>query len=66
MRQSNLEIAVARATGEKISTIRRAGFSMLTPLPAEPDAAVLLAEWYAAEARLAGGSGRQPRCRPAA
>lgn len=37
MKQSLLERAVARATGEAISTIRRMGFSLFDPTAADND-----------------------------
>ncbi len=45
MRQHELNRAVARATGESLSTIRRMGFGPLAPLPDESDRGPLVLDW---------------------
>lgn len=56
MSQAELEEAVARATGESLGTIRRHGFSLVTPLKVfDPDDATQaepqVIDWDAVQAR---------------
>ena len=56
MSQSELEEAVARATGESLRTIRRHGFSLVTPLKVfDPDEHVQaepqIVDWDEVQAR---------------
>jgi hypothetical protein len=45
MTQRQLNRAVARATGEQLSTIRGMGFSPLAPLPDEFEREPLVVDW---------------------
>ncbi len=61
MTPSDLNRAVARATGETIDEIAFRGFSMLVPLPAEASAEALIAGWRRSRPRR--GRRRKPRRR---
>jgi len=59
MNQSELDQAVARATGESVRTIARMGFVPLTPIPIEREP--LVAHWDESDAERPGlFSERQP------
>jgi hypothetical protein len=45
MTQRQLDRAVARATGERITTIRRMGFGPLAPLPDDDHREPLVLDW---------------------
>ena len=60
MNQSQLNRAVARATGESLSTIRRRGFTLLTPIPIEREPLVMNWDEFDHERRI---SVSQPRAR---
>jgi hypothetical protein len=64
MTQSQLDRAVARATGESLSTIRHRGFTVVemptTELPDDP-AAPQVVDWDALEAARTGLLPRQTR-----
>jgi hypothetical protein len=49
MTQSQLNRAVARATGECLSTIRHRGFGLLRAIVSEPEREPLLVDWDALE-----------------
>jgi hypothetical protein len=70
MTQAQLNRAVAQATGETISTIRRHGFSIVELPSAEPldrPRAPQMVDWDAVDARrMALFAGRQPTKRIAA
>jgi hypothetical protein len=54
MTQRQLNRAVARATGERITTIRRMGFGPLAPLPDDDHREPLVLDWDRPDA--SGGS----------
>ena len=45
MTQTELNRAVAQATGESVSEISHLGFEILEPLPDEPDPEDLIVDW---------------------
>jgi len=51
MTQRQLDRAVARATGESFSTIRRMGFTPLSDTPLEADRDPLVVDWDALDAQ---------------
>ena len=51
MTQTELNRAVAQATGEPVSEISRLGFGTLEPLPDEPDPEDLIVDWDALQLR---------------
>ena len=64
MTQGNLDRAVARATGETVSTIRRLGFSLAAPDEMRPDPEPFpqVVDWDALDAqRVSYFPQRQPR-----
>ena len=69
MKQADLNRAVARASGETVSTIRRLGFLLAEPAdsldPDADDAGPYVIDWDELEARRNDGSTRRPRHEPA-
>lgn len=59
MTQSQLDRAVARATGESLSTISRMGFSEVIDEPGEYDRDPLVVDWDALDAQRRSDS---PHC----
>ena len=71
MRQADLDRAVARATGESVSTIKRLGFLLDEPLPGPEDVDIegfgpYVLDWDEVESqRFASGDGERrhvPTC----
>ena len=75
MRQADLDRAVARATGETVTTIRRLGFLLDDPVAnaGQPDAELcdtevsdaVVIDWDVLEAQRYAGSNGRLRCEPA-
>ena len=69
MKQADLDRAVARATGETVSTIKRLGFLLADPTemldPDSDDAGPYVIDWDEVEAQRDKGSTRRPRYEPA-
>ena len=69
MKQAELDRAVARATGETVSTIKRLGFLLAEPADSlDPDAdddGPYVIDWNELEAQRHDGSTRRPRHEPA-
>ena len=47
--QSQLDLEVAQATGESVSTIAEFGFVELTPFPCEPERNPQMVDWDAVD-----------------
>ena len=56
MTQFQLDRAVARATGDCLSTVRRLGFGPLAPATPEPEREPLVVDWEDLEQQRSGPS----------
>ena len=69
MKQADLNRAVARATGETVSTIKRLGFLLAEPAdsldPDSDDDGPYVIDWDESEAQRNDGCTRRPRHEPA-
>lgn len=62
MTQIELNRAVASATGDRLSTVRRLGFSLLAALGPEPEREPLVLDWDEVERQRGGPSSLAQRC----